>query len=251
MGGDGGSLNNSRAEYTRLRQTVCCKRNVSTDEAQNRQRASTTHCSLTKAELQPPHVVGDRLGQLYNKEALLRHMIFRAERSRAGHRNGDGDKESILAHIRSVKKDTVPVTLCTVDDSGVFVCPVTRRTITPDGRFSFGWTCGCVAADRVPMEKGISRGAESSCLVCGVYGERIPLGTTMDCRQALRKDIMQKRGNLNKEGSRKKRKLREAELFFDVKEGLSRPHKTVRANEHQADTDKCDVLTSSGRCDSS
>lgn len=238
MGGDGGSLNNTREEYTRLRRTLQQNRDISADEAHNRQRSSTTHCALTKVELQPPHVVGDRLGQLYNKEALLRHMILRAERVRTGQCTGDSGTDSILSHIRSVKKDTVTISLRTVDGSGLFVCPITRRTITPEGRFSFGWTCGCVAADSVPVDTGTINGTQSPCLVCGTRGERIPLGMTLERRQVVRKAIIQKREKRSKEGNHGKRKFRTTQSLPNVKEDSSPTRKMARVNEHVDRTNK-------------
>lgn len=223
MGGDGGTLNNSRHEHTNLRNRILNRPDVATQAAQRRQRASTTHCALTDDALQPPHVVADRLGQLYNKEALLRHMIRRAS---LAHREGPSGWGDALAHIRAVKKDTVAAQLRAGPQRGAFVCPVTARTVVAEGRFSLGWRCGCVVADGTPLEAdGSGAGAWATsaegdaattrddadvreCLMCGEVGERIRLGMTLDERQAVQRRILQARAQRKADarGGKRKRK---------------------------------------------
>lgn len=147
MGGDGGTLNNSRHEHTRLRQSILGRRDASTEQESNRQRASTTHCALTKEELQPGYVVVDRLGQLYNKEALLRHLIHRQESNQT---NCNDDDDNEMSHIVSVRKDTVSINVQQEMKDGVFLCPVTKRCVTAEGGFSVQWPCGCIVSDAIP-----------------------------------------------------------------------------------------------------
>lgn len=254
MGGDGGSLNNSRHEHTRLRLSVLHRRDAATEAAYNSQRASTTHCALTQVPLRPPHVVGDRLGQLYDKEGLLRHLLRRAARERGGEGEREGEEErlggcgekkgninwdggevDVVSHIRSMKRDTVDVKLMwerkgerdgadgreDVDRDGfvggsgatTFVCPLTRRAVTPDGRFSFGWRCGCVVADGIPVPLSSREGGEGAgdgevCMVCGAVGQRVRLGMTRAERKALLSGLLeeQQRRKARAQAPKRKRK---------------------------------------------
>lgn len=192
MGGDGGTLNNTRHELTRVRQSLLRSHSPSTKAAQDRERASTTHCALTQLPLSPPHVVVDRLGNLFNKDALLNHLLSRPS-------------PDPLVHIRSFKRDAVTVNFVRaldiekndhVDtddvDRSKFVCPVSRKLILPDARCSVGWNCGCVVAALDVLRKAINAQSDS-CLACGVIGPRISLGRTRKERAEEQTRLLQER----------------------------------------------------------
>lgn len=198
MGGDGGTLNNSRHEHTRLRAAVLRLPDVAAEAARLRQRSSVTHCALTKELLQPPHVVADRLGQLFSKEALLRHILHRH-----AHPPPLNNSDDALAHIRSIKKDTTTVHLSPT-------CPLTHRTITADARFALCWTCGRAAtAVAIP-----GTGASPNCPLCGAAGQRVLLGMTLEHRLRIQRAIVAdrhlKKVSKNSLGIRKKRRPKAA-----------------------------------------
>lgn len=174
MGGDGGTLNNSRHEHTRLRAAVLGLPDASSAAARLRQTSSVTHCALTKEVLQPPHVVTDRLGQLFNKESLLRHILHR-------HSAPSPVAEDVFAHIRSIKKDTAAVQLSTA-------CPLTQRALTADGRFALCWTCGRISAAIIP---GIA--SLTTCPFCSAKGQRVLLGMTLQQRLSIQRAIVAER----------------------------------------------------------
>lgn len=172
MGGDGGTLNNSRREHVRARASILGP--VSTPTST--QRASVAECALTKQSLTPPHVVVDRLGQLYNKEALISYILTRRSRK--------SSKVDVFAHIKSVRKDTASVRFT----DGELLCMVTRRVATEEGGFSVGWKCGCVCA----KIKGVEGVGEGVCASCEAEGERVILGLTMKERGEVFEKEMEK-----------------------------------------------------------
>lgn len=211
MGGDGGTLNNSRHEHTRLRARVLGHSSPASEKLRKRQRASVTHCEASKMALQPPHVVVDRLGLLYNKDALISCLLHRAR-----HKN----RQAYL-HIRSLKKDTAQVNL--VEQNGQFICPVTKKVVTAEGNFSVGWSCGCVTANVIQVQQAVRAGRHQDassdgaattsssqdpqlCISCAKMGERIALGMTFEERQAILERILAAREKNRALKKKKKRK---------------------------------------------
>lgn len=180
MGGDGGTLNNSRREHVRARAKILGL----TSSPASTQRASVTECALTKQPLAPPHVVVDRLGQLYNKEALISYILTRRSRNSV--------ETDAFAHIKSVKKDTANVRLT----DGELLCMVTRKVATEEGGFSVGWKCGCVCA-RIRGVQGVGEGV---CASCGIEGERVLLGLAMKEREKIFEEERKKRKRGKKRG---------------------------------------------------
>ncbi|CDF37086.1 unnamed protein product [Chondrus crispus] len=172
-------------------------------------RASVTHCALSKTSLRPPHVVVDRAGNLYNKDALLHYVL--ARRARKGPATAEGEA---LAHIRSIKRDTARVQ-CGADG---LVCPVTRKVASEGGGFGVGWECGCVTA-RVNVEgvrgkegEGEEGGREVNCVACQAKGSRVRLGLRLEDRlrvleEGKLREGKRKRKRMEKEGTGSKSKL--------------------------------------------
>lgn len=207
MGGDGGTLNNSRHEHTRLRD------HINPPKQQNlRERASVTHCAASKEPLQPPHVHVDRLGNLYNSEPLLRSLLHRAREAKVKPKEECVSEEpGAFAHIRSAKRDTASVKLQQDIDGIHFICTVTRKIVTEEGGFTVGWNCGCVTASVLGV-KGVSNEAENGkceydgnyegkegtamnqiCIQCGRKGTRVRLGMTLAERNEIRDAIVEAR----------------------------------------------------------
>lgn len=177
MGGDGGTLNNSRREHVRLRNRVL---GVSAGNAgaASVQRASVTECALSKARLSPPHVVVDRAGNIYNKESLIAYVLARRSREK-------GDDPDPFAHIQSMKRDTAPVRFLKGEKQ--LMCSVTRKVAFVEGRFTIGWKCGCVTAPvhGVVGVGGTDENGDEKCIACDKKGSRVRIGTTLADRQKV------------------------------------------------------------------
>jgi len=122
----------------------------------NQELASTwRHCALSHNRLQVPIVACEK-GRLFNKEAILEHLIDK------------GDNE-IVAHIRSLKdvKELVLTANPAYKDydkealiggesidygNAMFSCPVIGLEMNGRWRFVFLWRCGCVFSEKALQE---------------------------------------------------------------------------------------------------
>lgn len=173
MGGDGGTLNNSRRDHVRARRALF----ASPTSPPSTQRVSISDCAISKQPLTPPHVVVDRLGQLYNKDALISYLLSRRTRQ-VGARDA-------FQHIASIKSDTRAVKF--VND--VLMCDITKKEVTAEGGFSVGWRCGCVCK-HVKDVHGVN---EDGCLACGKQGDRVPLGMMLPQVEQLKQALYEKK----------------------------------------------------------
>ncbi|KAJ2792942.1 Replication termination factor 2 [Coemansia guatemalensis] len=167
MGNDGGSI-------PRRNEMVREKKKDEKPDRTSKLVAMTFFCALSKQLLHEP-VVGDGLGRLYNREAILEYLLDRS---------AFGDGSRICAHISSIKDvktlnlkvnpefdksreygDNKKVAASTLDDrpTAQFVCPITLKEMNGNMQFEFNWTCGCVLSTRARKEMPES----SVCLVCG------------------------------------------------------------------------------------
>lgn len=209
MGGDGGTLNNSRADHVRMRRDMLdCSSKETCGKQLARERASVTMCAASQQQLRQPVVV-DRLGQLFNKDALIACLLARS---------------SAFSHIRSMSRDTADVNF-NADKYARLHCAVTRETVTERGNFGVFWKCGCVvsaaAAEMVsgkPRQKarGNDETLRQTCPACGQTGAFVRLGLTGDERQNLLADILQHR-RARKNSLHGKREKRDSAQSADPK----------------------------------
>lgn len=142
-----------------------------------------TLCCLSRQTLQPPIMI-DRLGQLYNKEALLEYMIRRASKSASESEN------EVARHIKSLKADVRQVTLhanpvkeAELGDIHYFpyACPLTQRVMNGKHKFVCLWPCGCVVSES---------GLRETCLAGQSKRELIQPHECPQCAQAFRPDAL-------------------------------------------------------------
>ncbi|ORZ35102.1 Rtf2 RING-finger-domain-containing protein [Catenaria anguillulae PL171] len=164
------------------------------------------YCSLTKERLSAP-IVADDLGKLYNREAIVKHLLDR----RAGDATAtDGIDE--VKHIKSLKDVTTleltKMSSDNVQDDGTeadnahkpqFACPLTGRPLNGRHRFVYLRTCGHVMSlaglrELVPsvgagvgadgVVAAVAEGTRAECPVCtrafDVETELIPLNPSQD-----------------------------------------------------------------------
>lgn len=117
-----------------------------------------TRCSLSDAPLETP-IVSDYLGRLYNKQAVLEHLI---SRKTVIQEDSTSFKDPI-PHIKSLK-DIVEVHFSTEENSSTWICPITQKEILPEikgSRFLYVVPCGHVFS-----EKGLKELDFEQCYVC-------------------------------------------------------------------------------------
>ncbi|KAG2053906.1 DUF602-domain-containing protein [Suillus hirtellus] len=135
MGNDGGSIPDRR-------DLVKSKKKAEQADKANQTRAVWFFCALSKRPLQEP-IVSCALGKLYNKDAIIEHLLDKT---------AYGDAAKICGHIRSLKDIKVlkltqispPPPPDSSADVAKFVCPLTFKEMNGGQPFVYIFTCGCV-----------------------------------------------------------------------------------------------------------
>ncbi|KAG1809779.1 Rtf2 RING-finger-domain-containing protein [Suillus plorans] len=135
MGNDGGSIPDRR-------DLVKNKKKAEQADKANQTRAVWFFCALSKRPLQEP-IVSCALGKLYNKDAIIEHLLDKT---------AYGDAAKICGHIRSLKDIKVlkltqispPPPPDSSADVAKFVCPLTFKEMNGGQPFVYILTCGCV-----------------------------------------------------------------------------------------------------------
>ena len=139
MGNDGGSIPD-RTSQIRVKKR---KRRINKVEIQ---KTKSNLCSMTKEQLRKP-IVGDRLGQLYNKTSIIEYLLNK-------------NKPKGFEHIKSLKN--VKELKCTINDNGYIQCQISQEEFSGLNKFFFLWTCGCVFSKTAMDELGIKK----TCINC-------------------------------------------------------------------------------------
>ena len=139
MGNDGGSIPD-RTSQIRVKKR---KRRINKVEIQ---KTKSNLCSMTKEQLRKP-IVGDRLGQLYNKTSVIEYLLNK-------------NKPKGFEHIKSLKN--VKELKCTINDNGYIQCQISQEEFSGLNKFFFLWTCGCVFS-KTAMDK---LGIKKKCINC-------------------------------------------------------------------------------------
>ena len=139
MGNDGGSI----PDRTSLVKVKKKKKRIHEREIK---KTKCNLCSLTKEKLRKP-IVGDKLGQLYNKISVIEYLLRK-------------NKSSEFQHIKSLKN--VKELKCVVNDNGYLQCQISQEEFSGLNKFYFLWTCGCIfsktAMDELHMK--------DKCILC-------------------------------------------------------------------------------------
>lgn len=135
-------------------------------------RVKATTCALSHQSLRHP-VVSDALGRLYNKDAVVKYLLKRAEDSggvaaAVGNGNGANSDDVVAGHLRGLKdvrslklesnpklsnhreshfKDGQGVGHDDEEAPAPFVCPLTTREMNGKHRFVYLVPCGCVMSE--------------------------------------------------------------------------------------------------------
>ena len=141
MGNDGGSIPD-RTSQIRVRKR---KRRINKAEIQ---KTKSNVCSMTKEQLRKP-IVGDRLGQLYNKTSVIEYLLNK-------------NKPKGFEHIKSLKN--VKDLKCIINENGYIQCQISQEEFSGLNKFFFLWTCGCVFSKTAIDELGI----KNKCINCNV-----------------------------------------------------------------------------------
>lgn len=144
MGNDGGSIPTRRElvkEGAKDLSTTAAKE-IQTEQ----QEHYWMHCALSHATLSEP-VVSDALGTLYNKDAVLAHLLEEGQRERPTSKEELAQKrETFKDRLRSLK-DVVEVKFHVDTESKRWTCPVTDKVLGPGSKAIYLVPCGHAFAE--------------------------------------------------------------------------------------------------------
>ena len=177
MGNDGGSIPD-RTSQIRVRKR---KRRINKAEIQ---KTKSNLCSMTKEQLRKP-IVGDRLGQLYNKTSVIEYLLNK-------------NKPTGFEHIKSLKN--VKDLKCLINDNGYIQCQISQEEFSGLNKFFFLWTCGCVFSKTAMDELNI----KNKCINCNIdfdiNKDLISLNYSKNTKREILKTLLNiKKNSINKE----------------------------------------------------
>ena len=194
MGNDGGSIPTRRElvkEGAKSRTTTEVK------EIQNeRQEHFWATCALSHEPLHDP-VVSDGLGTLYNKAAVLSHLLDLTKTGVAGSETKQGT-DDFKDRLRSLK-DVVEVHFSHQNDGNEsrkeWVCPISNKTMGPGTKGVYIVPCGHAFAESVLKEM-----SETICLQCGESYTKSNVIPILPTLQADQDRLQQRLMDLKAEG---------------------------------------------------
>jgi len=168
MGNDGGSI------PTRRELVKEAARDLSQTQVKEIQTEQQEHywstCALSHEPLSLP-VVSDSLGTLYNKDAVLDHLLFAGKERKQGL---EARGEAFKDRLRSLR-DVVEVKFHTEADDKKWICPVTGKELGPGVKAIYLVPCGHAfsetAMKEMPGDFCLEVGAKWSCVrraICNV-----------------------------------------------------------------------------------
>ncbi|KAL6045723.1 Protein RTF2 [Balamuthia mandrillaris] len=203
MGADGGSIP-SRAELVKLKKKA--ERNPPTELERTRWQS----CALSKEPLRDP-IVCCPLGYLFNKEALITHLLEKSLPSEFSHIRSLKDVIPVHfaanPHYQEAASSAVAADVSSGNGEAPFACPITGLEVNGLYKFSVLRTCGCVFSKRALREV-----PSTECLQCGkayTPDDVMPLNGTAEQVEGLRQQLEEKRGQEQVDRKERKRKRKE------------------------------------------
>ncbi len=135
MGNDGGSIP-TRRELVKEAARDLSQTQVKEIQAEQQEHYWST-CALSHQPLSLP-VVSDALGTLYNKDAIIDHLLSAGQEDKHGL---EARGEAFKDRLRSLR-DLVEVNFQTENDGKTWVCPVTGKELGPGVKAIYLVPCG-------------------------------------------------------------------------------------------------------------
>lgn len=158
MGNDGGSIP-TRRELVKEGAKDLSTTQVKEIQTEQQEHYWTT-CALSHEPLSEA-VVSDALGTLYNKAAVLGHLLAESQKEKPTSKEElEQKKEAFKDRLRSLK-DVVEVKFHTDAESGKWTCPITNKTLGPGTKAIYLVPCGHAFAESL-----IATVPGDACLQC-------------------------------------------------------------------------------------
>ena len=204
MGNDGGSIPD-RTSQIRVRKR---KRRINKAEIQ---KTKSNLCSMTKEQLRKP-IVGDRLGQLYNKTSVIEYLLNK-------------NKPTGFEHIKSLKN--VKDLKCLINDNGYIQCQISQEEFSGLNKFFFLWTCGCVFSKTAMDELNI----KNKCINCNIDFDINKDLISLNYSKKTKREILKTLLNIKKNSINKENIINDLKFKDNNNEINLLRHKTKRNNE--------------------
>ena len=204
MGNDGGSIPD-RTSQIRVRKR---KRRINKAEIQ---KTKSNLCSMTKEQLRKP-IVGDRLGQLYNKTSVIEYLLNK-------------NKPTGFEHIKSLKN--VKDLKCLINDNGYIQCQISQEEFSGLNKFFFLWTCGCVFSKTAIDELNI----KNKCINCNIDFDINKDLISLNYSKKTKREILKTLLNIKKNSINKENIINDLKFKDNNNEINLLRHKTKRNNE--------------------
>ena len=204
MGNDGGSIPD-RTSQIRVKKR---KRRINKAEIQ---KTKSNLCSMTKEQLRKP-IVGDRLGQLYNKTSVIEYLLNK-------------NKPTGFEHIKSLKN--VKDLKCLINDNGYIQCQISQEEFSGLNKFFFLWTCGCVFSKTAMDELNI----KNKCINCNIDFDINKDLISLNYSKKTKREILKKLLNIKKNSINKENIINDLKFKDNNNEINLLRHKTKRNNE--------------------
>ena len=204
MGNDGGSIPD-RTSQIRVRKR---KRRINKAEIQ---KTKSNLCSMTKEQLRKP-IVGDRLGQLYNKTSVIEYLLNK-------------NKPTGFEHIKSLKN--VKDLKCLINDNGYIQCQISQEEFSGMNKFFFLWTCGCVFSKTAMDELNI----KNKCINCNIDFDINKDLISLNYSKKTKREILKTLLNIKKNSINKESIINDLKFKDNNNEINLLRHKTKRNNE--------------------
>jgi len=109
-------------------------------------------CALSQEALQAP-IVSCQLGRLYNKDAILEHILNKTNNEVVQHIKGLKDVRELNLTINPAYVEKADVGNEYKDyNISMFICPTVGIEMNGKHRFCFIWNCGCVLSEKALKE---------------------------------------------------------------------------------------------------
>lgn len=201
MGNDGGVIAVKR-KFMRHGNTKARGEKVD-QEALRVQKAQT--CAISEEPLREP-IVACALGNLYNKQALLEHLLAKSMPARFRH----------ISSLKDVVTCNFSKQMESSNSASLFYCPVSMLEFSGKQPFVVVPTCGCVVSERSLKEV-----QTKECLVCGksTNGEApIALFLSDESYECKQKELLERKAQA-KALKKKKKNVSKTKDETDSNEG--------------------------------
>jgi hypothetical protein len=204
MGNDGGSIPD-RTSQIRVKKR---KRRINRAEIQ---KTKSNLCSMTKEQLRKP-IVGDRLGQLYNKTSVIEYLLNK-------------NKQKGFEHIKSLKN--VKELKCIINDNGYIQCQISQEEFSGLNKFFFLWTCGCVYSKTAMDELNI----KNKCINCNEEFDSKKDLISLNYNKKTKREILKSLLNIKNYGNISEKNFANNLNYFDNQKEINLLNRKIKRNQ--------------------